>query len=74
MVTIDTGKAVRIAMAASGIGVGELASRMGVTHPAISKIRRAKHCKTDTVERLADALGMRPTALLALGESDHHED
>ncbi len=65
---MDTGKAIRVALAQRGMKRDELATKLGVTSGRISVICSSASSSTVTLKRIADALDMRVSELAALGE------
>lgn len=66
---MDIIKAINIGMATAGINQNELASKSGIHPSMISVIMNGHRSLTlKTMEKIADALGMKLSALIALGE------
>ena len=65
---MNTGKALIVALAMKEKSRAELAQQMGIATVTINAMCRAKSATTDTMKRAADALGMKLSELVALGE------
>lgn len=65
---MNTGKALLVALAMSEKTKKELAESMGLSVETVYSMCRAKSATTDTMKRAADALGMKLSDLVALGE------
>ena len=65
---LNTGKALIVAVAMKEMSRQQLADKMGVSVITLRAMCRAKSATTDTMKRAADALGMRVSELIALGE------
>lgn len=56
---------------ARGLTQVELAKKAGVTQPRIVEIEAGKHNqRTDTIDKISDALGVSPASLLIYVESE----
>lgn len=64
---VNTSKAVRVAMSMAGISNIELSKRLEVTPVQISYFR-SKRISLNTMTRIAEALDMKTSELIALGE------
>jgi len=67
---MDTGKAIRVAMAMRSIQQKDLAALIGVNDSTMSTMCRGKYASMRTMERIANALNMKVSALVALGEGE----
>ncbi len=47
-----------------GLSQGELATRAGISQPALSQMERSENLRSDTVEKLANALGIEAGQLV----------
>ena len=65
---MNTGKAILVALAMKEKSRAELAEKMGVSVVTLHAMCRSKNATTDTMKRISDALGMRLSELVALGE------
>lgn len=65
---MNTGKALLVALAMKEKSRAELAEMMGISVVTLHAMCRSKNATTDTMKRAADALGMKVSELVALGE------
>lgn len=65
---MNTGKALLVALAMKEKSRLELAEMMGIAPVTVYAMCRAKSASTNTMKRAADALGMKVSELVALGE------
>ena len=65
---MNTGKALLVALAMKEKSRAELAEMMGISVVTLHAMCRSKSATTDTMKRAADALGMKVSELVALGE------
>lgn len=65
---MNTGKAIKVAMAMRSIQQKDLAVMIGVNDSTMSTMCRGSHASTRTMERIANVLGMKTSELVALGE------
>ena len=65
---MNTGKALLVALAIKKKKKKELADCMGLSVETVYSMCRASSATTDTMKRAADALGMKVSELVALGE------
>ena len=61
-------ESLRISMALANLNQHELADKAGVSAPHLSVISSKNICTLATLQKLADALEIRPSVLLARGE------
>jgi DNA-binding Xre family transcriptional regulator len=68
---LDIGKSLRKAMADRNMRAGEVAAKAAITVDRVYQIRQTKFSAScDVLDRLAFALDMKVSELIALGESD----
>lgn len=67
---MNTGKAIRVALAQRDMKMNDLAEVLGVTAARVSVICSSKSSSTLTLKRIADALGMKVSELVELGEGN----
>ena len=65
---MNMGKAVKIALAMNGMNQTELAKVMGVSSKYISRICNQKNFGIEAAKGVADALNMKVSELIKLGE------
>lgn len=65
---MNTGKAILVALAMKEKSRAELAELMGISVITLHAMCRSKSATTDTMKRVADALEMRVSELVSLGE------
>ena len=65
---MNTGKALLVALAMKEKSRAELAEMMGISVVTLHAMCRAKSASTNTMKRAADALGMKVSELVELGE------
>ena len=74
VVKVDTGAAIKAAMAQRRMSQADLSAALGVNQPRASQLCRARNCTVETMCRVASAMGMSPSELIRLGESSNGED
>lgn len=65
---MNVSKAIRIALAMKEMNQKQLAERMGMYESAVSQLVNRSSITTDKLKQVADALGMKVSELIALGE------
>lgn len=65
---MNTGKALTVAIAMKEMSRQQLADKMGISVITLRAMCRARSATTDTMKRAADAMGMKTSELIALGE------
>lgn len=65
---VSLGKSIKVALAKAGLSQRQLADRMGLSAPFITKLANKQTAKLETVDKIAAALGMKASELIALGE------
>lgn len=65
---MNTGKAVRVALAMNSMDQKELAAKVGVSVSTMSALCNGESATTKSLLRVAKALNMRLSELVALGE------
>lgn len=68
MVEVDIGAAISMALARTRMSKGDLAAQLGVNATRVSHLCKAKNCTVSTLCRVASAVDMKPSELLALAE------
>lgn len=66
---MDIAKSITVALKNSGMRQLDLAEKMGIHKAGISQIISRNCVNTDTLMRIADALDMKASELIQLGES-----
>lgn len=61
-------KSINVALAKKQMTRQELAERMGVTRTRVYAIAQQKAVRHETIRRIADALDMKASEFIALGE------
>lgn len=61
-------KGIRVALAQKGLTQGLLASKIGMTGPALSQMLNRKSITSEKLAQIAGALEMKASELVALGE------
>lgn len=67
-VKLNTSKAIRVALAMKEMTQKQLAERMGMHESAISQLVNRASITTDKLKKVADALDMKVSELVKLGE------
>lgn len=65
---MNLGKSINVARAKHGLQVKELAERLGISPTSLSQLSAQKSCTGATLQKLADAFGMKVSEFVALGE------
>lgn len=65
---MNIGIAVRVALAKQDHDINWLADKLGVSHTRASKVARSTNVNSNTIARLAEIFGMKPSEFIALGE------
>lgn len=65
---MNTGKAVKVALAMREMNQNDLALKLNMSHSVLSRICSAKSASTSTLQKIATALDMKVSELMALGE------
>lgn len=65
---MNVSKAIRIALAMKEMNQKQLAERMGMYESAVSQLVNRSSITTDKLKQVADALGMKVSELISLGE------
>lgn len=65
---MNTGKALLVALAMKERSRTQLADAMGLSVQTVYSMCRAKSSSTNTMKKAAEALGMKTSELIALGE------
>ena len=63
-------KSVRVGLAKNGMNQGDLAEKIGMSKPHLSKMIRQKYHTRDQLVTLAGAFNMTVSAFIALGEDE----
>lgn len=67
---ISTGRMIRTARLRAGLKQKELAALLGCNQQRISQLERHHQCRSDTLERIGNVLGVRFAVGVASGERD----
>ena len=65
---VNVSKAIRVALAMKEMNQKQLAERLGMYESAVSQLVNRASITTDKLKQVADALGMKVSELVALGE------
>lgn len=65
---MNTGKAIKMALLIKDMNQKDLADKLGMTAPAMSQMCSRKSASLNILKRVADALGMKVSELIRLGE------
>ena len=65
---MNAGKSLKIAMAMQGLSTKDMAALLGCSTVMVSKYQREPHWTTKTVSRISEALKMKASGFVALGE------
>ena len=65
---MNVSKSIRVALAMRELTQKQLAERLGMYESAVSQLVNRSSITTDKLKRVADALDMRVSELVALGE------
>jgi plasmid maintenance system antidote protein VapI len=65
---MNIGKSIKVALSKKGIKRYELAQMLGVTAPTVSVMIGRETCTGEMIKRLSEALQMKASELIALGE------
>jgi DNA-binding Xre family transcriptional regulator len=65
---MNTGKAIKVALAMREMNQNDLASKLGMTAPATSQMCSRKSASIAMLSKVAKALDMKVSELMALGE------
>ncbi len=65
---LNLGKSIKVALAKAGMSQRQLADQMKLSVRFITKLANSKTANLATVEKIAEALGMKASELIALGE------
>lgn len=65
---MNVGRSLKIALAMKGMKQSELAAQLKVTDVWISRVANAEKAGMGTVTKLSEALGMKVSEFVALGE------
>ena len=65
---VSLGKSIKVALAKAGLSQRQLADRMELSAPFITKLANKRTANLETVDKIAAALGMKASELIALGE------
>lgn len=68
---MDVGRSTRVALAQRDKTFSWLASEVGMSRQALSYIRRRESASGATIKKIADALDMKVSEFIALGETEH---
>lgn len=65
---MNVSKSIRVALAMRELTQKQLAERLGMYESAVSQLVNRSSITTDKLKQVADALGMKVSELVALGE------
>ena len=65
---MNVSKSIRVALAMRELTQKQLAERLGMYESAVSQLVNRSSITTDKLKQVADALGMKASELVALGE------
>ena len=65
---VNVSKSIRVALAMRELTQKQLAERLGMYESAVSQLVNRSSITTDKLKQVADALGMKVSELVALGE------
>ena len=65
---MDLGKSINISMAIDGLNQQSLSDKTGIAQTSISQMIARGTCHTGTLDRLAEAFGIRTSEFVARGE------
>ena len=65
---MNVSKSIRVALAMRELTQKQLAERLGMYESAVSQLVNRSSITTDELKQVADALGMKVSELVALGE------
>ena len=67
---MNISKSIKVALAQREMTVGDLAKKLDLSRQRVNSLIRADNARTDTIEKVAKALNMQASELIALGEDN----
>ena len=65
---MNASRSMKIALAKQGLNQTQLAIKAGVTQPSISGLAKRSNWNCESLQRIADALGLKVSEFVALSE------